>query len=141
MERSASGRAAAGMDAAPRRRTRRVSMAFPFQDDIRSALCGALAVMTKPTFPRCSRTDVKISAFPLPWKPDARRAMDAWCAPTAGVPSLPATHQKRDTKKGPRRQEAGMATPLPNSAHGDQLISAKARGTAPRAGGFLAFHI
>jgi hypothetical protein len=45
---------------------------------------------------------------------------------TAGVPSLPATHQKRDTKKGPRRQEAGMATPLPNSAHGDQLISAKA---------------
>jgi hypothetical protein len=25
---------------------------------------------------------------------------------------------------GPRRQEAGMAPPLPNSAHGDQLISA-----------------
>ena len=37
---------------------------------------------------------------------------------------------KRDTKKGPRRQEAGMAPPLPNSAHGDQLISAKPRGTA-----------
>ena len=36
---------------------------------------------------------------------------------------------KRDTKKGPRRQEAGMAPPLPNSAHGDQLISAKPRGT------------
>ena len=38
--------------------------------------------------------------------------------------------EKRDTKKGPRRQEAGMAPPLPNSAHGDQLISAKPRGTA-----------
>jgi hypothetical protein len=37
--------------------------------------------------------------------------------------------QKRDTKKGPLRQEAGMAPPLPNSAHGDQLISAKPRGT------------
>ena len=37
---------------------------------------------------------------------------------------------KRDTKKGPRRQEVGMAPPLPNSAHGDQLISAKPRGTA-----------
>jgi hypothetical protein len=43
------------------------------------------------------------------------------------------TQQKRDTKKGPLRQEAGMAPPLPNSAHGDQLISAKPRGTA----GFL----
>jgi hypothetical protein len=30
------------------------------------------------------------------------------------------THQKRDTKKGPRRQDAGMARPLPNSAHGDK---------------------
>jgi hypothetical protein len=28
------------------------------------------------------------------------------------------------------RQEAGMALPLPNSAHQDQLISAKPRGTA-----------
>jgi hypothetical protein len=41
----------------------------------------------------------------------------------------PGTQQKRDTKKGPLRQEAGMAPPLPNSAHGDQLISAKPRGT------------
>ena len=40
------------------------------------------------------------------------------------------TQQKRDTKKGPLRQEARMAPPLPNSAHGDQLISAKPRGTA-----------
>jgi hypothetical protein len=32
--------------------------------------------------------------------------------------------------KAPRRQEAGMAAPLPNSAHGDQLICAKPRGTA-----------
>ncbi len=35
------------------------------------------------------------------------------------------TQQKRDTKNGPLRQEAGMAPPLPNSAHGDRLISAK----------------
>ena len=40
---------------------------------------------------------------------------------------LTGTPQKRDTKKGPRRQEA---PPLPNSAHGDQLISAKPRRTA-----------
>ena len=40
------------------------------------------------------------------------------------------TYQKRDTKKGPRRQQAGMVPPLPNSAHGEQLISAEPRGTA-----------
>jgi hypothetical protein len=38
--------------------------------------------------------------------------------------------QKRDTQKGPWRQQAGMALPSPNSAHGNQLISAKPRGTA-----------
>jgi hypothetical protein len=34
-----------------------------------------------------------------------------------GISSLerrPAQHQKRDTKKGPRRRRAGMALPLPN---------------------------
>jgi hypothetical protein len=51
-------------------------MAFPFQDDIRSALCGALAVMTKPTFPRDSRTGVKISAFPASL--EARREVRPW---------------------------------------------------------------
>jgi hypothetical protein len=40
------------------------------------------------------------------------------------------THQKRDTKIRPRRQEVGMKPPLPNSALGDRLISAKPRGTA-----------
>ena len=40
-------------------------------------------------------------------------------------------HIKNETpKKGPRRQEPGVAPPLPNSAHGDRLISAKLRGTA-----------
>jgi hypothetical protein len=34
-------------------------------------------------------------------------------------------HRKRDTKKSPRRQEAGMALPLPNSAHRDKPTSAK----------------
>jgi hypothetical protein len=77
-----------------------------------------------------SRTGVKLALFRLPWKPDTRRAMDAWCAPHSRSAELTSTHQKRDTKKGPRRQEAGMAPPLPNSAHGDQLISAKPRGTA-----------
>ena len=40
------------------------------------------------------------------------------------------TFQKRLTKKGPRRQQAGSVPPLPNSAHGEQLISAEPRGTA-----------
>ena len=40
-------------------------------------------------------------------------------------------HIKNETrKKGPRRQEAGVALPLRNFAHRDQLISAKPRGTA-----------
>ena len=39
-------------------------------------------------------------------------------------------HIKNETrKKGPRRQEAGVALPLRNFAHRDQLISAKPRGT------------
>ena len=42
----------------------------------------------------------------------------------------PQAHIKNETPKKALRQEAGMAPPLPYSAHRDQLISAKPRGTA-----------
>jgi hypothetical protein len=65
-------------------------------------------------------------AFAAPFRADF-----ALCVTETGLAGWgPGTQQKRDTKKGPLRQEAGMAPPLPNSAHGDQLISAKPRSTA-----------
>jgi hypothetical protein len=39
-------------------------------------------------------------------------------------------HQKRDIKNRSLRREARMALPWPISAHGDQPISEKPRGTA-----------
>jgi hypothetical protein len=60
--------------------------------------------------------------------PEARSCPPArWAATSDGTVGRTS---KRDTEKGPRRRQAGMAPPLPNSAHGDQLISAKSRGTA-----------
>jgi hypothetical protein len=66
---------------------------------------------------------------------DVERRLEAHLAEseesdTAARRILAAPPSKRDTKKGPRRQEAGMVPPLPNSPHGDQLISAKPRDTA-----------
>jgi hypothetical protein len=62
-----------------------------------------------------SRTGVKLALFRLPWKPDTRRAMDAWCAPHSRSAELTSTHQKRDTKKGPRRQEWRLHCRIPHT--------------------------
>jgi hypothetical protein len=85
--------------------------------------------------PRCQKAATPMIGFLNSASPDALaapfRADFALCVTETGLAGWgPGTQQKRDTKKGPLRQEAGMAPPLPNSAHGDQLISAKPRSTA-----------
>ncbi len=85
--------------------------------------------------PKRSRNSAPIAgdtASAIPWSPpgDPRVRCMPWTGPPITQRTSGLGHTARDTKNGPLRQEAGMAPPLPNSAHGDQLISAKPRRTA-----------